>query len=392
MARSFTLAGAIAAVSAFTTTGITLGQDAAPGLGGPSSVHQMLSTTMREPLASQFDLGFDYSAMGQSAVNGGTTNAASGAARLYGSVDLYGGGAAPSGQLTTKIENRHRLGTDIAPQDLGFSVGYIGLPAISFSDAGWLLTNLFWQHTSREDRWAVIAGITDVTDYVDVYALGNPWSEFSNLAFSTNPTIPSPNQGLGFAGRIRIGQNVYVLAGLANANGEPSDPFRSVADFRSEPEIFAHAEFGWVEKWDSRFENNVHLTVWHADARKSAGVSSGQGMAMSASWRIADRFLPFARVGLSDGGGALIDRSASAGLGFDAGRDTGSIALGVNWARPNPKTYGVDNDQLTIEAYWRFSPLAWLEVTPDVQYVHNPAYYATEDDLWLLGLRVRAVF
>ena len=46
-----------------------------------------------------------------------------------------------------------------------------------------------------------MAGIVDVTDYVDTYGLVNHWTNFSNLAFSTDPTIPVPHQGLGAAVR-----------------------------------------------------------------------------------------------------------------------------------------------------------------------------------------------
>ena len=59
---------------------------------------------------------------------------------------------------------------------------------------------------------------------MDVYGLANEWTDFSNLAFSTDPTIPAPDQGLGAAALVRITPNYYLLGGLADANGDPSDP------------------------------------------------------------------------------------------------------------------------------------------------------------------------
>lgn len=377
----------------FSSTTTVLAQASSDGIGGPSSVEQTLLANDRETFAERLDFGFDYSVLGQSADANGTTNAVGGAVRFFGSINLYGGEGTSSGSLTFKVENRHRLGTDLAPQDLGFAVGYVGLPAITFSDAGWLLTNLFWQHTSADNRWAVVAGITDVTDYVDVYALGNPWAEFSNLVFSTNPTIPSPNQGFGLDGRYRFGSNGYVLAGIADANGDPSDPFHSLSEFFADAEVFAHAEFGWVGDWEDRYANNVHLTIWHSDARPEAGISSGRGAALSASWRIADRYIPFARIGASDGGGPLLDRSASFGLGIDTGQSDDRLAIGLNWGRPNENVYGSTNkNQLTAETYWRFSVADWLEITPDVQYIRNPALALAQKDIWIFGLRLRATF
>ena len=368
-------------------------QTAQTGLGGPSSVEAALSTTDRQPLAERFHFGFDYSVLGQVARGDANDEAVGGAARLYGTFDLYGDEAGDQGTLTFKIENRHRLGTSLAPQDLGFAVGYVGLPAITYSDAGWVLTNLFWQHSSADNRWAVVAGITDVTDYVDVYELGNPWAEFSNLVFSTNPTIAAPNQGFGLAGRYRFRNNAYVLAGIADSNADPSDPFDSLSDFFSDPEPFIHAEIGWVSSWEDRFSDNLHLTLWHADNRTDAGVPSGRGAAFSASWRIGDRFLPFARFGASDGGGALLERSASVGLGYTTGRRDDRIALGLNWGKPNSEDYGDSApDQVTAEVYWRIRPVDWLEITPDVQYIRNPALNSGIRDVWIFGLRLRAVF
>ncbi len=49
-------------------------------------------------------------------------------------------------------------------------------------------------------------------------------------------------------------------------------------------------------------------------------------------------------------------------------------------------------DQLTTEAYWRIGATDWFEVTPDLQYVHNPALAPKQDSLWIFGLRLRAIF
>lgn len=106
-------------------------------------------------------------------------------------------GAADSGSLVFKAEYRGKLGTSLSPQALGPTLGYAGLTTVAFSDADAPLTNFHWTQAFADNRFPVIAGVVDVTDHLDVHALVNPWTEFSNLSFSTNPTIPAPNQGLG---------------------------------------------------------------------------------------------------------------------------------------------------------------------------------------------------
>lgn len=134
---------------------------------------------------SDLPVGLDYSVMLQATRGAAQKEAAGGVARIYGQLDVTPDSVAGSDQLVFKIEHRHRLVTTLAAQDLGFASGYLGLSSLTYSDAGALLTNLFWQHKSADNRWALVAGIVDVTDYVDVYALVNPWRDFSNLAFST---------------------------------------------------------------------------------------------------------------------------------------------------------------------------------------------------------------
>ena len=97
-------------------------------------------------------------------------------------------------------EHRYRHAPRIAAR-LGPTIGHGGLTAVTFSDAGGLLTNLYWTQAFAANRFAFSAGIVDVTDYLYVYDLVNIWTDFNNYAFTTSPTIPAPNQGLGAAAR-----------------------------------------------------------------------------------------------------------------------------------------------------------------------------------------------
>ncbi|GAH00056.1 unnamed protein product, partial [marine sediment metagenome] len=105
----------------------------------------------------------------------------------------------------------------------------------------------------------------------------NPWTAFSNLAFLTDATIPDPNQGVGAAFNWGLTDNIYLLGGLADTNGDPTDPGDSIDTFFDEHEYFTHLEFGWISSFERRYFDNVHLTAWQADERKAAGVPDGWG-------------------------------------------------------------------------------------------------------------------
>jgi hypothetical protein len=131
------------------------------------------------------------------------SNAAGNVFRFYGAWTATGRGTANSGALVFKVENRSAIGNRISPQALGPSLGYAGLFTTTFSDAGWILTNLYWRQSLRNGRVSFVIGQVDVTDYVDVNDLASPWTAFGNLAFEI-PTIPAPDQGLGAAMQWRM--------------------------------------------------------------------------------------------------------------------------------------------------------------------------------------------
>ena len=389
-------------------------------LQGPSSVESMLrvdeevsqpALTLRwaqkltrpyfnfkQGLQDNYDLaiGGDYNFLYQHASDSpGEDTAAGGVIRLFGVWTATGKGTPDTGTLIFKVENRHRFFSDTAPASLAQEIGYAGLTAITFSDAGSMLTNLYWRQSFRSNKIGYIAGVVDTTDYVAIYALVNPWTDFSNYVFSTNPTIAVPNQGLGAALRINVSENYFVTAGVADANGDPTDPLNGFDTFFNDREYFTHIELGWARSWEKRITDNIHLTAWHVDARKEAGLPSGQGLAFSFSTSINERWLPFLRLGYSDGGGGIFyDRILSTGFGYHpVSRNDDTVGVGLNWSRPSSDTFGTQlDDQYTAELYYRFQLTKLFSITPDLQYLLHPALNPDENSILVVGLRGRLSF
>ncbi len=334
---------------------------------------------------------FDYHALGQSATESlGDKNAASGVVRFFGKWELLGRKSGNRGSFVYKVENRHRLGTDIAPVALGSEIGYAGLTSTTFSDSGWELTNFFWEQILFNERVGFVVGIVDTTDYVDVYSMVDPWTGFNNAAFQNNLTIPLPSQGLGVAAVVMVTNHIYVLAGIADTNGDPTDPWESVNTFFDEHEYFSNIEIGWISSLENRFNDNIHITVWHADKRKKLGVPSGWGVAVSFNKLFYDRWEPFVRAGYADDGGALWDKDVSVGLGYYTQQKNGLIALGLSWGEPSRNNFGEGlKDQYTAELFYRIQVLQNLIITPDIQLVVDPALNPDEDVIAVFGLRGR---
>ncbi|AXI49070.1 porin (plasmid) [Sulfitobacter sp. SK012] len=374
----------------------------AQGLGGPSSVQADLAPgdgltdpqfrsdfpqsiapgwfAWKDGLAEQgFRFNLDYLTLLQSSSSDmGEGEGASGIFRFYGNWQ-----ATELGSLTFKLEHRHAY-TDVAPQFLGLDGGALSITGTAFNDNGTMLTNLFWTQRAAAGNWTLQAGQIDVTDFLDLYGAVSPYTAFQNLAFNTNPTINTPNPGLGIAGGLQLGSNFYAVGSIADANADPTSPD---LDVFSDGDLFKSVEIGYTSDFDRIYFDNIHLTVWQADAADDGSRAEDYGAAFSAAWFIDNTWLPFFRAGVSKGTAALYKRSVSAGIGY-YGRNTDGAGLGLNWAKAD----GIDGDQLTAEAFYRFSISPGLQITPSVQFISNPLINTSEDEIVLFGLRTRIVF
>ncbi len=332
---------------------------------------------LKEDHSLRFNL--DYLALGQSSNSDlGEGHAGGGIARLYGIWQ-----AAENGSLTFKIENRHAYGA-VAPQSFGLDGGALSITGTAFNDNGTLLTNLYWTQRAADGSWTIQIGQIDVTDFVDVYGLVSPYSAFQNLAFNTNPTINAPNPGLGIAGGTKLGTNIYAVASLADANADPASPD---FDIFSDGDLFKSLEIGYTSGFDRLYFDNIHLTLWHADAATDGNRREDYGASFSAAWLVDNKWMPFLRVGASKGTAALYDRSVAAGLGYYA-RNTDLAGIGLNWSEAK----GIVGSQTTMEAFYRFSISPGLQITPSLQYIYNPLLNPGQSSIAVLGLRARVVF
>ena len=399
----------IAAAQHDNTQAESTNQPAYSGFGGPTSVSGQAAddavTGPEYPLQklqeaatpwfewkNQFregrgiQLNIDESLLYQAATDSnGNNEGASGLVRVFGQIDLLECGCNDVGALVFKGENRHRIGTGITPFDLGFQAGSATPTGTFFNDFDFGITNMYWKQTMFEQRLAFAVGQVDLTDFMDTYALMNPLTHFLNLAFSTNPTIASPNQGLGFAAGGMMTEHIYLLGGFSDANAVPTNA--GFDTFFNDAEYFTFAEIGYTPSKDRLYLDGVHITLWHSDNRERAGISQGQGLTFSLQRFIDDKWLPFFRFGYSDGDASLMETTFSGGIGL-LRENTDVAGIGISWGRPtsSPST------QFTSEVFYRRQLTQFLAITPDVQLIVDPVGNPATDVVALFGIRLRAAF
>lgn len=362
-------------------------------LNQATQAHTDFKSRLHEETGLTYGLDFAYWFLGATASPG--EDVASGSAtRFYGQWDVLGRDSGDIGGPVYKVEYRSSLGTDLAPQQLGPEVGYAGLLASTYSDAGWMLSNLYWKQQLWNNRFGFLVGLVDYTDYVDMYGLISPWTDFGNLVFANNPTIPALAQGLGAAVRYQFADNFYGIAGFTDMNGDPTDPAQNFDTFFTDAEYLKHVEVGWISSWERRYFDNIHLVAWHADSFADGLNPSGWGLATSVCYLFGDHWMPFGRFGYSDGGGSSFQEWAvSVGTGYWMRNMTDTLGVGLSWGRPSEKTFGPDlRDQYTVELYYRMQVLKHLAITPDIQVLVNPSLNPEEDVIGIFGVRARLAF
>jgi porin len=339
-----------------------------------------------------FSFGIDYSAVYLGANESpGEDSSAGGMIRFFGSWDLVGRGTKNTGAFIWKVEHRHAY-TDVAPGSFGFELGSIGLIEPPFSDQGLRWTNFYWRQRLNDGKLTFHAGFLDATDYVDVYALASPWTGFLNFAFSTgSQTIPVPNDAaLGAAVGAMLTEHLFLIGGLVDSNADPTEFWQGFDTFFSDHEFFKTIEIGWTPSQDRIYLDNVHLTLWHADEREEAATPSGWGVNVSWTTYVAGKWLPFVRAGWADDGGSLMQKSVGVGLGYQPKPGKNLLAVGLNWGEPNEDTWGSGlRDQYTAELFYRWQLSKAIAITPDLQYLVNPAVDPDADSIWVFGVRLR---
>jgi len=365
-------------------------------------VNPLYESKLLEPIISWRDqlatdhgvrLGLDYSTVAVATTDSpGEDGAASGMVRFYGSWDIVNRNKSNTGTFIWKIEHRHKY-TTIPVSGLGLNSGYVGIYEPPFSDQGFRLTNLHWKQRFSEGKGAFVAGFLDVTDFVDVYLLASPWTGFMNFAFSTgSASMDLPNDAtLGAGAGYMIADTIYAQAGLSDANSDPTSPWDGFGSMFSDADLYTWAEIGWTPGNDKVYFDNAHVTFWHIDSRAN-GTPSGWGINASYQRWFDEKWLPFLRAGYADRSGSLLEYSVSAGVGYQPIHQRGVIAVGVNWGRPNPASFGEVGDQITAELFWRYQLTKEFAITPALQYINNPALNPDTDNMWVFGLRGRLVF
>ena len=333
-------------------------------------------------------MGFFFSVLGQKASDSTTTDddALGGIYRFQGSWTLINRGRKDPGRIEWRIEKRSHIGSAQAPGTLGGAIGAAALnTGFGYSENFKTdLAVLNWTQGFREETVGVAVGRLAFDVYLDAMPFQTFSRGFLNRSFLVNPTIGTTGIGaLGAVAKGMVGSN-FILGGQIYDGNAASGDFDW--DTFKEHEYLKAVEVGWTPIYARRKTDKIQLTYWDKDARQKAGVPSGHGWAVSASWKVNDKWLPFVRFGHSNGGAGVAAESALSG-GFEyTVRADQAWTFGVGWAEPANQPPGTD-DEYVIETSYKFQLAKNVSLLPDLQLLINPTNNPAESSVWIFGLR-----
>ncbi len=297
------------------------------------------------------------------------------------------------------VEDRGPLGTELPPLQAGFGTGSIVPTAATWGEFDLGVTQNYIRQDLFNHSVQYAVGKIFAPNFIDAYPFFDDNRQFLNQTFSTSPTIPTPLRGFGMVGAWYPTQGgAYVKSGVYTNHSD--DTGITIDDFFSEPEHFYHVELGWsglarsgvpIQARGPMDTNNVSITLWRRDAQDFGDEifrPGSEGVAFNANYLVADDLMVFARAGWSEGW--VIDRNATAGLGWRP-RWALSDLIGFGFGFAHPVNEFLPT-QKTVEFFYRFQLTPSLALTPDVQFISDPALNPAEDKLWVFSFRSRATF
>ena len=99
------------------------------------------------------------------------------------------------------------------------------------------------------------------------------------------------------------------------------------------------------------------------------------------------------RGGYAKDAGTLLETSLSTGLAWQTVPGGNQLGVAFNWGEPNESTWGPGlSSQKTLELFYRIQLWKEIALTPDVQYIRDPALNSEVSSMWVFGLRARLAF
>ncbi len=255
-------------------------------------------------------------------------------------------------------------------------------------------------------RVEMTVGKIDPFGFFDGNNIADDESEqFLNLAFIHNPLLDaggdigvgehgaSPGLRVAYVSDINGGNNLTAALGLFGA-GDGAN----FADSFDKPLAIGQIEY--AGKIFGGLAGAYRLYGWSNGSGESfAGDRQRHsGLGVSIDQQVTEHASLFTRIGKSTDGDVAFDRALTLGAelaGGAWGRADDRLGVAYGWldsSRAYRDDTGFDDAESHFEVYYKWQLNEHIALTPDIQWIRNPAGDGQADDVTVIGLRAKAAF
>ena len=255
-------------------------------------------------------------------------------------------------------------------------------------------TQLTYTHAFPGNKQLLSIGQYPFSNFDGNQYLSDQQHNFNNYLFAQNGSSTYPIAGLGANAQVNVTTTVQLAGGFQNAT-DMTGADLTIKGF-GEQNL---AWFGYTQ-WTPKFPGlgAAQYSFTYYDVPAVAQQPSGStGWSFSAAQNLNDTWAVFGRANGIWGYQTPIAASYAIGgaMNNPLGRskiDQIGLAIGyAEAAEPATNPPGTE-DEMVVEAYWNWEFFGGLLLTPDVQYISNPASDTGRSSAWALSLRTTLMF
>lgn len=218
--------------------------------------------------------------------------------------------------------------------------------------------------------------------------LFNQQINFNSTIFSQNGSATYANAGLGAYGQFNLSADLQLAGGLQDA--------RNWAAGTLSGQGFGQGGFAWFGygQWTPKIQGwgSAQVSLLYYQVPTIPSQSASRGWSVNAVQNLNAHWALFARANQADGALTPIRGSYAFGAAWTnplgrSATDQIGLAIGRSLASPPPANPAGARDETVLEAYWSWTFLGGLLLTPSVQVVLDPALEPERSSAWALTLR-----
>mgnify|MGYP001454398991 CR=1 FL=1 len=285
-----------------------------------------------------------------------------------------------------------RYATDQSAADVQDNLGLI-TPIDDFASRQNIFAQLTYTQALPGDKVQVSVGQYPFYNFDGNQYLANQQQNFTNYLLAQNGSATYALAGLGAYVQVNATSRLQFASGFQNA-ANATGATLSTQGFGDH----GYAWFGYAQ-WTPAFKGlgSSQYSITYYQVPTVPAQSRSTGWSMNAVQNLSDTWAVFGRANRAYDYVTPIRSSCALGAAMNnplghSPTDQIGLAFGYSTAAPPPANPSGARNEKIIEAYWTWTVAKPFLLTPDAQYIRDPALDPSRDSAWVLSLRATFIF